>query len=145
VAELDADPDWAELSEHQVLERAAGLEDLTRLVTATRIAAAGVIERRGMAARFGASPTAALLRDVLRIRPGEARSLVRAARTVLLEPQLTGHVSPPRLPELADAMLDGSINTDHIWVMEGTIRSLPPRVPPEVRATVERTGSSRPN
>ncbi|MBM9466255.1 DUF222 domain-containing protein [Nakamurella sp. YIM 132084] len=139
LADLHADAGWTALTDLQVLERARALEDLHRLVGAMRITAAGAVDRRHLANRYGAASTAGLLREVLRVRPGQARELVRAAAAVLPDRQLTGHLSPPRLPELADAMLDGSVNGDHISVIETTLRSLPARVPAEVRATVERT------
>ncbi|MBM9468106.1 HNH endonuclease signature motif containing protein [Nakamurella leprariae] len=138
LADLHADAGWTALTDLQVLERARALEDLHRLVGAMRITAAGAVDRRHLANRYGAASTAGLLREVLRVRPGQARELVRAATAVLPDRQLTGHLSPPRLPELADAMLDGSVNGDHISVIETTLRSLPARVPAEVRATVER-------
>ncbi|MBM9468258.1 HNH endonuclease signature motif containing protein [Nakamurella leprariae] len=135
---LRDDDGWVGVAESVVLERARSLEDLARLVDATRIVAAGVIHRHGLAERFGASSTAGLLREMLRIRPGEAHARVRAATVVLEEPQVSGHRFPPRLPELAASMWDGVVNAHHVEVIESTMRSLPPRVPANVRGTVER-------
>jgi Domain of unknown function (DUF222) len=74
-------------------------------------------EGRDVPRQQGAASTVAWLRDLLRITPADARTIVTM-----------GEVLDAR-PVLADAILDGAVNTGHAMAIGQTLADVPPTEP----------------
>src|SRR5205823_13125476 len=95
------------------------------------------LDSRGVARTRGSYSTPALLRQVLRIAPGQARRRVADARAVCPTVHLSGEAGEPALPVAAAALADGELSEDHLLVVRRTVQDLPPDLTQEVRSEVE--------
>jgi hypothetical protein len=134
-----ADTAWECASEEELLTAARDLETWARRLYGIGLAITAELDSRGVAASRGATSTAVLLRQLLRISPGQARRRVADAREVCPTVTLTGEVQPPVLPAAATALASGAISDQHLKVIRQTVRDLPPDAPQETRAGVEAT------
>uniref|UniRef100_UPI002AD3B788 DUF222 domain-containing protein n=1 Tax=Frankia sp. Cr2 TaxID=3073932 RepID=UPI002AD3B788 len=108
---------WS-LSDAELL---AALEDGERLLAtmaALRLRLVRDADGRDLAARHGATSTAALLRHRLRLRPGDARMLVELAAALDGPQAATGH-----------ALRAGIISAEQAWAIVRTVRGLPAGTP----------------
>ena len=108
-------------------EYAASLELLAELTT------------RDVAAEVGYSSLAAVLRDVLRISPAEARRRLSHATAVTEVPMISGGVTPAPLPATAAALREGALGPDHLDVITKVMREVQLHVPDADREVAERT------
>lgn len=82
-------------------------------------------ESRGLPGEFGARDVAALIRGLLRVAPGEARSRVRAADAAASRTSLTGEPQPAPFVEVVAAQASGAISPRHAAVVVRAVESLP--------------------
>jgi hypothetical protein len=78
-----------------------------------------------------------LLRQLLRISPGQARRRIADAAVVCRRVQVTGEVCAPKLPAAAAALAAGELGEQHLLVIRQTVHNLPPDTPAETRDSVE--------
>ena len=83
--------------------------------------------------------TAALLRGLLRITPGEAAGRVRAAADLGPRRGLTGEVLAPVFGRVAAAQAAGVISAEQARVITAAVDRFPHAVPGRVRGRVEAT------
>ncbi|MGH3098583.1 MAG: DUF222 domain-containing protein [Streptosporangiales bacterium] len=113
------------------------VEEVARLVPAVQQRLAVEIADRGLDTARGYGSTASYLRDVLRVRHGEAAGRVRHAG--LLQPRtgLSGEPLPPLYPHLAAAQADGAVSPAHVAVVTDRLEKLPRAVTEQDRADAE--------
>ena len=92
-----------------------------------------------MAGTVGARNTQAVLRDGLRLSPGEATARVHAARRLGSRETLTGQALPPEYARVAAAQADGAISAEQARVITATVEDLPAGVRAEHGESVEQT------
>jgi hypothetical protein len=119
LAELDAvldklrATDLSVLTGPQLLDFTRGWERFDRRGVTVRNAAAAELDSRRAAAETGHHSTVALLTDLLRIDPAQARRRVKDAGEFGPRCGLSGEPLPPVLPQTADALADGVIGIEH--------------------------------
>ncbi|WP_395726838.1 DUF222 domain-containing protein [Nakamurella sp.] len=123
-----------------LLAAARTVEHLARLTYAVQVAVAGEIDLAHLAQTHGQPSTAALLRHALTIGPGDARSRVRAARTVLPQDAISGGEIPPVLPELGNALRCGAVGAEQVGIVVKTMSRIPTDLTPEVRGDPTQAG-----
>lgn len=112
-------------SQDEVLYLVRGLEVQRRRVSVLDHRLVGELEARSTAAILGVRDTAAALRGLLRLSPGEAVRRVRAARALGARETATGQVLAPRFPAVAAAQAAGEMSAEHAAVITGCIEELP--------------------
>jgi hypothetical protein len=120
----------------------AGARDLERWMRrmyAVSLAVTAELDTRGVARSRGATSTAVLLRQVLRISPRQARHRIADAHQVCSRVTVTGEVLPPVLPATAAAVQSGMLSEQHVQVIRQTVRDLPAHTADETRIWVETT------
>jgi uncharacterized protein DUF222 len=105
---------WS-LSDEEVLEALQHCERLAARLAALQLRLIGEADARDVASRLGAPSTAALLRERLRLHPGESSTLVRLA-------------SNPQLAATRAALAGGAVSVRHARVVAQAMRTLPPEV-----------------
>ncbi|WP_239394374.1 DUF222 domain-containing protein, partial [Frankia sp. CiP3] len=108
---------WS-LSDAELLTALEDGERLLATVAALRLRLVRDADGRDLAARQGATSTAALLRHRLRLRPGDARMLVELAAALDGPQAATGQ-----------ALCAGTISAEQAWAIARTIRGLPAGAP----------------
>src|SRR5437764_10992015 len=127
-----AETAWAAAGEEELLAAARNIEGWSRRLYGVALAVTAELDTRGVAGSRGSYSTPVLLRQVLRIAPGQARRRVADARAVCPTVQLSGEVGEPVLPAAA-ALADGVLSEDHLLVVRRTVQDLPPDITQEVR------------
>jgi hypothetical protein len=128
---------WDTASDDELLTAVRDLETWSRRLYAAKLAVTAELHTRGVATTHGATSTAVLLRQLLRISPGQARRRIADARAVRPAVALTGEVLAPVLPVAAAAVESGVISDQHLLVIRRTVERLPSAVDDAVRAGVE--------
>jgi hypothetical protein len=128
---------WDTASDDELLAAARDLETWSRRLYAVTLAVTAELHTRGVATTHGATSTAVLLRQLLRISPGQARRRIADARAVRPAVAITGEVLTPVLPVAAAAVEAGAISDQHLLVIRRTVERLPSAVEDTVRAGVE--------
>jgi hypothetical protein len=128
---------WDTASDDELLAAARDLETWSRRLYAVTLAVTAELHTRGVATTHGATSTAVLLRQLLRISPGQARRRIADARAVRPAVATTGEVLAPVLPVAAAAVAAGAISDQHLLVIRRTVERLPSAVEDTVRAGVE--------
>ena len=128
---------WDAASEDELIAAVRDIETWSRQLYSISLAVTAELDTRGVALARGATSTAVLLRQVLRISPGQARRRVADARDVCPTVTVTGEQVEPALPAAAAALRSGAIGEQHLSVIRQTIRDLPPDTAEDVSATVE--------
>jgi len=105
--------DLTVLSGRQLIDFTRSWERFTRRSVTVQHAAVAELDARRSAGETGHASTAALLGDLLRINPGQARRRIRDAAEFGPRRGLSGEPLPPVLPQTADALTDGSIGIEH--------------------------------
>src|SRR5256885_11928374 len=82
------------------------------------------LDRRGAAANLGYSNTAALLINALRIDRADATRRLSQAEALLDTTTPTGAVIPASLPVTAAALQRGDLGSDHVKVIQKTLKGL---------------------
>jgi hypothetical protein len=131
------DVTWESKNDDEVLAGAQDLETLSRQVYAAVLAVTAELDSRGVAASRGVTSTAVLLRQLLRITPGQAWHRIADARDVCPRIQVSGQVVEPALPAAAAALRSGAISDQHLKVVRQTLQDLPPQVEDDERCAVE--------
>jgi len=130
---LGATAFW-KLQDTELLSLATCFEQTARLMYAAQVHLAGELDTRGTAERFGATSTAALLRNTVTISTADARARVRAARNVLPQDHTTRpEEAPPTLPLLRAALDAGLIGPEQTRTIVTTMTGLPGKVDAETR------------
>ena len=109
--------DLGSASRDELLELARGLETQRRRLPVADHALIGELDARAVAGELACASTAALLMQLLRITPGEAKARVRAAADLGARRTLTGELLPPVLPAVAAAQAEGAISDRHAAVI----------------------------
>ena len=112
-------------SRGELLELARGLETQRRRLPVADHALIGELDARAVAGELACASTAALLMQLLRITPGEAKARVRAAGDLGARRTLTGDLLPPVFPAVAAAQAEGAISDRHAAVIRPTVHALP--------------------
>jgi hypothetical protein len=128
---------WDTASDDELLAAARDLETWSRRLYAVTLAVTAELDTRGVATTHGATSTAVLLRQLLRISPGQARRRIADARSVRPAVAITGEILAPALPVAAAAVEAGTISDQHLLVIRRTVERLPSAVEGTVRAGVE--------
>jgi hypothetical protein len=120
--------DWDALPLAALLEGLDRLETARRRATASAYDAAGAVDRRDQQT-LGAIPHR-LVADVVRISPGEAKRRIRMAGQLRPRTTLTGQPVPPAYPATAKAWFAGTLDGEHLRVIDRFFRDLPDSVAP---------------
>ncbi|HEY3717723.1 MAG TPA: DUF222 domain-containing protein [Jatrophihabitantaceae bacterium] len=129
--------DPTRLSRDELLELLRGVETQRRRLPVVDHALIGELDHRGAAGELMARDTAALVRDVLRVAPVEAKARCQAAVDLGPGRTVTGQPQPPLLPVVAAAQAEGAISSEHAKVIREVIAELPAEVEAEHGAAVE--------
>jgi len=136
LAEL-ADTAWHYASDEELLAAVQDIEKWTRQLYGIGLAVTAELDTRGVANTRGATSTAVLLRQLLRIGAGQAQRRVKDARAVCPRVQITGEISEPQLPAAAAALAAGQLSEQHLQVVRQTVESLPQDTPAQTVSEVE--------
>jgi Domain of unknown function (DUF222)/HNH endonuclease len=115
------------LPDAAVLDTLLTLESVTARLAAVRLALVAEVDTRGLAAAAGATGPGMLLRERLRMRPGDAHADVRLSRALT------------RSPALRDALAAGKVSAEQARSIHRVLRGLPKSTPPTVVAEVTGT------
>jgi hypothetical protein len=126
-------------SGEELLRALAGHEERMRREYAASLELLAELTTRDVAAEVGYSSLAAVLRDVLRISPAEARRRLSHATAVTEVPMISGGVTPAPLPATAAALREGALGPDHLDVITKVMREVQLHVPDADREVAERT------
>ncbi len=96
------------------------------------------VDDRGISGGRGASSTAALVRQVMRIGPGDAAARVAAADAVVDRVGPSAEPVPAALPATAAATREGNVDAAQLRVILGVLRRLPATADAGTRAHVEK-------
>ncbi|SHG21328.1 protein of unknown function [Jatrophihabitans endophyticus] len=129
---------WDAVARDDLLDTCRALQRVANRLAAVDHELVAELDRRGSAVELGARDTAALLRALLRLHPGEARSRVAAADLIGSRRSLHGEPVPPELPILAAAQAAGDVTVRHAQVIARAVATLPDTVRDEHGPTVER-------
>ena len=121
--------DLTSASRDELLDLARGLETQRRRLPVADHTLIGELDARAVAGELACASTAALLMQLLRITPGEAKARVRAAADLGARRTLTGDLLPPVLPAVAAAQAEGAISDRHAAVIRTPCTSCPPPRP----------------
>jgi hypothetical protein len=138
-ADLDAllSEDLIGLSRDELLAGLRAFEAFKRrLPVADHRLVAEVVDRR-LAAEVCEPSAATLLRNLLRIGPGEAAARVRAAADLGPRRSLLGEVLPPLFGRVATAQAAGIISAVHAKVIVSAVDKIPAALQAEWEAAVE--------
>jgi hypothetical protein len=127
----------AQLHRDDLLTLLRGLETQRRRLPVLDHALIGELDQRGIAGELAARNTRSLLRDLLRLSPGQAKARYDAAVDLGPRRGLTGEALAPLLPAVAAAQAAGSISPAHARVIVRAIEKLPPTVERDHGAAVE--------
>ena len=83
---------WDTASDDELIAAVRDLETWSRRLYAAKLAVTAELDTRGIAAAHGATSTAVLLRQLLRISPGQARRRIADARSVRPVVAFTGEI-----------------------------------------------------
>jgi Domain of unknown function (DUF222)/HNH endonuclease len=128
---------WGAAGDDELLAVVRDIETWSRRLYGIGLAVTAELDTRGVAAARGATSTAVLLRQLLRISPGQARRRISDARSVHPAVALTGEILDPALPVAAAAVAAGTISDQHLQVIRQTVEQLPAAVQDMVRTEVE--------
>ena len=120
--------DWDSLPLAELLEGLGRLEAAHRKAVACSCDAAAAVDRRDRKS-LGAIPHR-LIADVVRVSPGEAKRRIRMAGQLSVRTSLTGQPLAPVLPATAKAWHAGTLDGEHLRVIEKFFRDLPDHVAP---------------
>ncbi|MGH3448332.1 MAG: DUF222 domain-containing protein [Nocardioidaceae bacterium] len=126
------------LSDETVDGLLLAVEEVARLVPVLQQQLVSQVADRGLDSARGYSSTASYLRDVLRVRHGEAAGRVRHASLLQPRTAVSGERLAPVYPQLAAAQQDGAVSPAHVSVVADRLERLPDAVTPEQRADAER-------
>jgi hypothetical protein len=132
------DGQWWRESDDTLLELLRTVDLVGRLATAALLEATAEIDRRGLAATHGCSGTAALLRHMLHLAPGEAVERARLANALSSEVGSSSGGQPPALPATAAAVRAGEVHLGQVRVIARSLADLPLAVEDDVRAEAEK-------
>jgi hypothetical protein len=127
----------AQLDRDDLFTLLRGLETQRRRLPVLDHALIGELDQRGIAREVAARNTRSLLRDVLRLSPGQAKARYDAAVDLGARRGLTGQARAPLLPAVAAAQATGSISPAHARVIVRAIEKLPAAVQRDHGAAVE--------
>jgi hypothetical protein len=127
--------DWDALPLAALLEGLDRLETARRRAAASAYDAAGAVDRRDQQT-LGAIPHR-LVADVVRISPGEAKRRIRMAGQLCPRTTLAGQPVPPVYPATAKAWFAGTLDGEHLRVIDKFFRDLPDSVAPAEGAKAE--------
>ena len=129
--------EWVGMSGDELIDVLGRVEGCVRRLQAVSLAVVREIDDQGVAVGVGASSTAGLVRQVLRVSPREATRRVETAKVVVGGFSPTGAVTEPVLGEAAGLLRDGEISDEHIQVMRTALRALPDGVDLGTKAEVK--------
>ncbi len=129
--------DLWQVDDDDLLEAMRVVEVQARRLYAASLRLVAEVDDRAISGGRGASCTAALVRQVTRIGPGEAAARVAAADAVIDRVGTSGQPVPAPLPATAAATRAGDINAAQLRVILGVLRRLPATVDAGTRAQVE--------
>jgi Domain of unknown function (DUF222)/HNH endonuclease len=134
--------DPAALSGDELLDLLDRLETDARRRAAVTGRLIAELDTRGSASEAGLPSTAVLLAERLGIGRREAAGRVRLAADLAPRRAMTGQPLPPRFPQVASALADGTISPRHAAIICATVDRLPDRLAaeqPDLVAQVEPT------
>lgn len=127
--------DWDALPLTELLEGLDGLETARRRATACAYDAAAAVDRRDPQALGAVSHR--LVADIIRVSPGEAKRRIRMAGQLAPRRSLTGQPLPPARPATAAAWHAGTLDSEHLRVIDNFFGDLPEHVDPAESAKAE--------
>lgn len=138
MTELDGLNEFCRIGGDDLLAVAQKLELVSRRVFGVQVKIADEIDGQQLAASRSCTSTAALLRQVLNITPGEANARVRAAKALIPQDLPTGGEKPPVLPLLAAAVAQGAVDSEHVRVILMSQKRLPGKLDGAARSGAEK-------
>jgi hypothetical protein len=121
------------------IERIRELTRQRRLLDAQLLEEIAEMDRDGTAKDTGYTRLPVLLAEIMHITRGAAKRLVEQAEQVTETLTPTGHVMPPPLPAMRDAMRAGLVDGEHLEQVTKAMKELPDWVSVADRELVETT------
>ena len=109
-----------------------------RKLHGSALAVIAELEQSDVARAAGYSSLSALVSDLVRITPRRASRLIAQADLVAEVLTPTGHVTPPTLPLVRDALRDGVLDPDHMDAIAETVKKIPAWAPGNTPEIVEK-------
>lgn len=126
-------------TDDELLEELQSLERARRRIEAAGHQRLLEIDRRGVAQERMRRSTPALLVELLRISPAEARRRAQDADNLGVRTSLTGQTAGPMFPELARLHETGDISAEHVRVVTRMVDRLPDEIAAEHGEAAEAT------
>ncbi len=129
--------DLWQVGDDDLLEAMRVVEVQARRLFAASLRLVAEVDDRAISGGRGAASTAALVRQVMRIGPGEAVARVAAAEALIDRVGPAAQPVPAALPATAAAARDGDIDATQLRVILAVLRRLPATTDAGTRAHVE--------
>ena len=129
--------DLVPASDDEVLAFWRSVEVQTRRVAVVDHRLIASVEQRGLPGLRAYASTAAMVREVLTIAPGEARARVDAAHRLGPRWSPSQPVLPPQFPDTAAAIAAGEVSARHAAVITRAVDALPDEIVDELGGWVE--------
>ncbi len=124
-------------TDDEVLDALRRVEIARRRLAPVDHALLAEVDTRGVAGVHGCRSTAALVRLLLRVSPGEATARVRAAQSLGPRRTVTGQRLDPEFAAVGAAQAEGAISDRHAQVIVAAVEALPDEVRYDVGEQVE--------
>ena len=125
------------LSDEDCVRLVEGIEVVTRRLQAAGLPVLREVTVRRAFSKAGFGSPVAMLKNLLRLRPGVARKRLEAMDALTSSMTPSGEVIEPRFPETAAALRDGVIDLDHAAIVMDVMAKIPSKVDAEERENAE--------
>ncbi|WP_196809511.1 HNH endonuclease signature motif containing protein [Nocardia sp. 348MFTsu5.1] len=125
------------LSDEDCVRLVDGIEGVSRRLQAAGLPVLREVTVRRAFSKAGFGSPVAMLKNLLRLRPGVARKRLEAMDALTSSMTPSGEVIEPRFPETAAALRDGVIDLDHAAIVMDVMAKIPSKVDAEQRENAE--------
>ncbi|PXW35563.1 UNVERIFIED_CONTAM: uncharacterized protein DUF222 [Williamsia faeni] len=125
------------LSDEDCVRLVEGIEIVARRLQAAGLPVLREVTVRRAFSRVGFGSPVAMLKNLLRLRPGVARKRLEAMDALTSSMTPSGEVIEQRFPETAAALRDGVIDLDHAAIVMDVMAKIPSKVDAEQRENAE--------
>ncbi len=121
----------------QLASDLAGVVQRIRGLYADALEMVGELDRTGAVQSLGYASLTALLGDLLRVAPAQARRMIRHTEQVTETLTPTGHRAPAPLPLAREALRAGDLDAEHLDAIADAVRKIPTWAPAGTTGIVE--------
>ena len=132
-----ATTDLTPLSDEDCVRMLQRIETSTRRLQAAALPVLREVTVRRAFSKAGFGSPVAMLKHLLRLRPGAARKRLEAMDALTASVTPSGEIVEPRYPETAAALRDGAIDLEHAAIVLDVMAKIPAKVDAEKRENTE--------